>query len=164
MKCPNCDRYYHRNTWKCSDCGSVIEGGVVFVTGISGSGSAGKLKAVVNRAQKHNHSVRCHDVGDLMHEFARRDDPGIKWERILDSDSTSLRYLRRIAFERIRSEVLGNPKELHLINHHLSFRWHAYLTKGFEPFILDDFIPKIRCFINLIEDLPKIQERLAKTQ
>jgi hypothetical protein len=52
---------------------------------------------------------------------------------------------------------------LHLVDLHLSFRWKAYLTKGFEPYILSAFIPKVRCFINIIEDLPKIQHRLAQT-
>ncbi len=163
MKCRSCGELDSRNTWLCPKCGASIEGGVVFVTGISGSGVEQKLKEVVAAAEKHKHGVRIHDVGYLMYKHALQHDPDVKWDRILDASPRVLRLLRALAFQDISSAVTGHPEELHLIDLHLCFRWKAYLTKGFEPYILGGFVPHVRCFINIVEDLANIQERLEKT-
>ena len=164
MKCPECGHFERRNVWICSTCGKDMPGGAVFVTGISGSGAGGYLKEVVKEAKEHGHSVLYHDVGEIMHGHAKDViDPEIRWDRILDSEDTTLRLLRALAFQQLLYEVRLNPDTLHLIDLHLGFRWRAYLTKGFQPHILQRFVPYIRFFVNIIEDLAKIQERLRET-
>jgi hypothetical protein len=166
MKCPHCDKAHTNNTWKCAKCGKNIEGGVVFVTGISGSGTYEKLEEVASEVVKcggDGHPVKVHDVGSLMRKHAYQDDPNVGWDRILDASPRVLRLLRALAFQEISSEVASSPDILHMIDLHLCFRWKAYLTKGFEPSIINFFIPRVRCFINVVEDLATIQERLDHT-
>ena len=99
-----------------------------------------------------------------MHEYAKLHDPDIQWDRILDADDRAKRYLRALAFQKISYEVVSNPTSMHLIGLHISFRWQVgHITKGFEPHLLQPFSPYVRCFINVIDDLPKIQDRLYKT-
>jgi adenylate kinase len=166
MQCPHCKQTHTKNTWVCRACGKSIDGGVVFITGISGSCANEKLIEVVKEATQsegHSHAVKTHDVGTLMYEHALEDDPDVRWDRILDASPSVLRLLRALAFQDISREVASSPNDLHLIDIHLCFRWKAYLTKGFEPRIINSFIPNVRCFINVIEDLPKIQKRLQAT-
>jgi hypothetical protein len=96
-----------------------------------------------------------------MYKYARENDPGVVWERILDASPRILRLLRALAFQEISADVKSERDTVHIVDLHLCFRWKAYLTKGFEPYILNALRPYVRCFINIIEDLPKIQERLA---
>jgi len=165
MKCQSCERSHSRNLWSCPQCGSRMEGGVVFVTGISGSGIGEKLQEVVGvtQAAGHNHRARVHDVGEIMRQHALRNDPDVNWDRILDASPRVLRFLRALAFQEISYAVRSEPDVLHLVDLHLCFRWKAFLTKGFEPYILQGFIPHVRCFINIVEDLAQILERLAAT-
>lgn len=163
MRCPHCQRDEPRNLWVCPACRNRVEGGVVFVTGISGSGAGEKIREVATVAESHEHSVEIHDVGSIMHDFARLDDPGVNWGRILDASPKVLRLLRALAFQDIQHAIVSRPETLHIIDLHLTFRWKAYLTKGFEPYLIRAFAPYVRCFINVIEDLPKIQERLEST-
>lgn len=133
------------------------------MTGISGSGAGHYLREVATEAASpgHEHEVRVHDVGEVMQRAAEENDPNIRWDRILDADPKMLRFLRALAFERVTSAVLDEPNALHLVDLHLSFRWKACLTNGLEPHMLKAFVPYVRCFINLIEDLPRVRERLA---
>lgn len=166
MKCPQCSSFQRKNTWNCIDCGKPIDGGVVFITSISGSNSRNIIEEVVKEAKStgHEHDVIVHDVGELMHEYAKMIDPDIQWDRILDADDRAKRYLRALAFQKITYDVLSNLNSLHIIGLHISFRWQVgHITKGFEPQLLQPFHSHIRCFINIIEDLPKIQNRLSQT-
>lgn len=165
MECPECQESYTGNVWVCSECGARIEGGVVFVTGISGSDADRILKEVIGVAKSsdHEHPVSLHDVGALMKKQARKHDPTVVWDKILDASPRYLRLLRALAFQEIQFEIERNYTHLHIIDLHLSFRWKVYLTKGFEPYIIRGFLPHVRGFINVIEDLDLIQGRLAQT-
>ena len=163
MICPSCKAELRRNVWSCPECGKPLPGGVVFVTGISGSSVGATLGSVMKGAEAHGHRVRSHDVGSLMESHARENEPELSWDRILDASPRVLRYLRALALQDIIHAVSSDGESLHLVDLHLSFRWKAFLTRGFEPYLLRAFIPSTRCFINVVEDLPKIQDRLQKT-
>jgi hypothetical protein len=138
-------------------------GGVVFVTGISGSNVEGYIGKVLQEAQRHEHPARLHDIGKIMHDYARDDDPDVRWEWILDADERARRHLRSLAFQQVAYDVRMDPLSLHLVDLHLCFRWKAYLTRGFEPHLLERFAPYVRCFVNIVEDLPNVQESLRET-
>jgi len=121
------------------------------------------MRAVVDMARENGKEVVLFDVGETMREQARRTDPGVSWDRILDISPTALRLLRDSAFREIAHSIRSKPHVLHIVDMHLCFRWRAYLTKGFEPFTLRGFLRHARCFINVVEDLPRIQERLQAT-
>ena len=163
MDCKSCGRFWRRNLWKCPECGANIKGGIVFVTGISGSGVREVLKKVKQEAENHKHKVLLHDIGQIMRSHAHDDDPDVRWEKILDVDEKALRHLRALAFQDLTYGIKFNRDALHLVDLHLSFRWRAYLMKGFEPHIVDKFAPQVRCFINIVEDLSKIHQRLKDT-
>ena len=163
MICPNCHNNEPRNLWICPSCGKRIEGGVVFVTGISGSATHEVIKGVVEQAQLHDHAVKVHDIGQIMYEYAREDDPNVQWDWILNADERYRKMLRNCAFEAVANDLNANPTVLHFIDTHLSFRWHVYLTRGIEPHVLSRFAPFTRCFISVVEDITKVRERLAKT-
>jgi adenylate kinase len=149
--------------WKCPSCKGALEGGIVFVTGISGSGVDRYLTAVLREAEKHGHKAELHDIGHMMRKFAEDDDPDVRWEWILDADERALRNLRALAFQQLTYEIGSKPDALHVVDLHLSFRWKAYLMKEFEPHVLEEFRPLVRCFINVISDLPDVQGRLKRT-
>jgi adenylate kinase len=137
----------------------------VFVTGISGSGTGEYLQEVDAAAAGagHEHPVRLFDVGTEMHASAEEYSPGVQWDYILDADPKMLGLLRGLAFERLGHEIELNPETLFIVDLHLAFRWRAYLTQGFGPRVLQAFAPRVRCFINLVEDIHRVQERLAQT-
>jgi adenylate kinase len=163
MECPHCQKTIEHNSWTCTHCGSQVGGGIVFVTGISGSGTDRIMQTVVNMARDNGKDVILFDVGETMRKRAQRIDPGVAWDRILDVSPTALRLLRDSAFQEIADSIQAHPNILHIVDMHLCFRWKAYLTKGFEPFALRAFLRYARCFINIIEDLPKIERRLQGT-
>jgi len=165
LKCWSCGYESRANMWACPECGETLEGGVVFVTGISGSNSEDVVARVVGATQGagHEHEVLLHDVGAIMRTFAEENDPNVMWDRILDASPRVLRLLRALAFQKIEHDFELNRNALHIIDLHLCFRWTACLSKGFEPSMVRAFAPHVRLFINLIEDLDQIQERLAQT-
>ena len=163
MKCPHCKNYERSNLWRCPKCKKVIKGGVVFVTGISGTQTADFLKKTVEEAQKHSHKVELYDIGLIMKNNAVEDDPNVVWDRILDSNEKVRRHLRALAFKGLAFDIKSNPDTLFIVDLHLCFRWNPYLTKGFEPHVLKEFMPYVRCFINLVEDIDKVQNNLTKT-
>ena len=149
--------------WHCTKCGNEIKGGLVFVTGISGSGVEEHLRKVVEEAHRCGHPVEIFDIGKLMYEFALKDDPEVNWNMILNADEKTRRLLRMIAFKDLSSKMKENPETLYIVDLHLSFRWKPFLTKGFEPHILKEFLPWVRCFINIVEDIDKVQVSLSDT-
>jgi adenylate kinase len=165
MKCSVCGAVERRNRWICKVCGRATEGGVVFVTGISGSGVDKYLSKVVEEAQEqgHNHKVQVHDIGHIMQECALLDDPHVGWGNILNADKSVLRHLRARAFDRLRRSILDSPEVLHIVDIHLSFKWFSYLTPGFDFRLFIDLAPYTRCFVNIVEDLSKVQDNLRKT-
>lgn len=139
-------------------------GGVVFVTGISGTGTREYLDSVLELAAQHKHPAVRHDIGRIMYRQAEQEpNLNVAWERILDADQTALNLLRALAFQEVAQSVRSHPDALHLIDLHLSFRWRGYLTRGFEPHLLEEFRPLTRLFVNLIEDVTTVQERLRRT-
>ena len=135
----------------------------MFVTGISGSAVSDRVQEVVGEAKKHGHDVMVHDIGHIMYRYAKADDANVQWDWILNADEIVRRMLRTRAFEHVARELKEHPTTLHIVDTHLSFRWYVYPTKGIEPTVLRDFEPYVRCFINIIEDITKIQERLKET-
>jgi nucleoside 2-deoxyribosyltransferase len=63
----------------------------------------------------------------------------------------------------VTNECNKNLNKLHVIDLHLTFRWKAYLTKGFNPHILEPFRSYARLFINVVEDLTKVQNKLLES-
>jgi len=163
MLCPECGREESENVWVCPECGASIKGGVVFITGITGSNVNRILCEVVKLAEEHKHAVMVHDVGELMRRQAEQSPTPIEWDRILDAPPEILRLLRALAFADIEKKIVLHPTHLHIVDLHLSFRWYSYLTPGFEPYLIRGFIPYVRLLINVIEDLDRIQRRLEKT-
>lgn len=163
MQCSNCHQFERLNTWTCPNCNSAMSGGIVFVTGITGSQVGQYLERVVAEARKHQHEVRLHDIGEDMHNYAREDQPDVKWDRILDADEKLRGQLRLRAFDNLASDMNANREALHLVDLHLCFRWKAYLTKGLGAYHLKYFEPFVRCFVNIVEDISKVQDRLRKT-
>jgi hypothetical protein len=163
MKCQICGQSNRKSLWKCHDCGSKIEGGVVFVTGISGAQSEEYLTKVKNEALKHGHKVDVIDVGETMKRFAEEDDPDVQWDHILEAQESVVRNLRAQVFQDLVNKITSNPDTVFIVDLHLCFRWHPYLTKGFEPHILSKFMPYVRCFINLIPDISQVQDNLKET-
>lgn len=163
MQCGNCNDTVRNNTWKCPSCGADLPGGLVFVTGIPGSGTGEFLKKVESDAKAHGHDVEIFDVGETMHQFALEDGPNVKWSQILDADPILLRSLRNLACQDLRHKIEMHPEVLRIVDLHLSFRWKIFLTKGFEPHVISDFSKHIRLFVNLIADLSNVQEELALT-
>jgi nucleoside 2-deoxyribosyltransferase len=162
MKCEGCGIFHRKNIWHCPVCEKPLTGGVVFVTGISGTGSGDKMGKVMAAAHAngHDHQVRYHDVGNVMKGLARSVDPDVVWGRVLDTDPVALRYLRANALQNIKRDYADYPDYLHLIDIHLTFRWHPYTTPGLMPHELELFRPYVRCFIHMIGDLARIQEAL----
>jgi len=163
MRCPSCEAVIRNIFWKCPQCGGELQGGVLFVTGISGSEASDYVQKVVAEAANHKHLVTHHDIGTLMRKHAQKSYPELKWERILDASDSVLRLLRALAFQDVAHDLERRPDHLHIVDLHLSFRWKVYPTKGFEPQILEEFKPYVRAFVNIIEDIPKVQARLAST-
>ena len=163
MKCGSCGRLVRKNLWVCPECSAALKGGVVFVTAVSGSATGDYMGKVLQQANAHGHPSDLHDIGIEMRRHATEHEPDVQWDAILDADEGVRRYLRALAFKDLTHDIKMNPEVVHLVDLHLSFRWRAYLTKGFEPHILEQFVPYVRCFVNLIEDLPKIKERLSAT-
>lgn len=163
MICPNCEHENRKNTWTCGSCNRPLDGGLVIVTGISGTGSEEKLEEVRQLVEGHGHRVRIHDVGKIMRRHAVEADPDIEWDMILNVDPMALAYLRALAFQEVAHELRSEQSVLHVLDLHLSFRWRANLTKGIEPYMLRGFLPHVRCLVNLVQDLAAVQERLDKT-
>ncbi len=163
MRCVACGTDHHRNVWQCPDCETELVGGLVFVTGISGSGAGEYVKEIVTEAVAHKHEVRVYDVGAEMHRFARENNPGVQWDYILEADPRVLRLLQALAFQKLTNELSKNSDTLFVVDLHLAFRWRTHLMRGFGPRLLQAFAPQVRCFINLVEDIPRVQERLAET-
>jgi hypothetical protein len=162
MQCTKCGHIERGNSWHCSECGVEIPGGVIFVTGISGSGIRIFLDRMVENAEKHGHTTMRHDIGHIMHKHAEVDRLNVQWEKILDAEPIAFGLLRALAFQEVAYQVNSNPRTLHIIDLHLSFRWKAHLTQGFAPHILEPFRSHARLFINVLEDLVKVQERLME--
>jgi len=163
MLCPVCGREENENVWVCPECGASIKGGVVFVTGITGSDVNRILGEVAKLAEEHKHAVMVHDVGELMRCQAKQSRTLIEWDRILDASPKVLRLLRALAFADIENKIKQHPTHLHIVDLHLSFRWYAYLTPGFEPYLIRGFIPYVRLLINVVQDLDRIQRYLEGT-
>lgn len=165
MKCENksCGAFLSENFFNCPKCGAPLKGGIVFVTGISGSGTREYLDKVLKEAAEHGHLPVRHDIGHIMRRRAEKWQLDVDWDYILDIAPSALRALRGSAFEEVALQHELRPDELHLVDLHLSFRWRAYLTKGYKPRLLEEFKDHARLFINVIEDVAKIRERLSKT-
>lgn len=163
MKCSNCDNFERTNRLTCSNCGAKLEGGVIFCTGISGTDIRRYVAKVKNLAASGKKSLHIHNVGDMMKKEAISDDPDVNWDRILDGDDKALRLLRTGVFKDITYKIKDTPDDTHLIICHLSFRWRAYITRGFDSHILENLRTKIRFFATIIDDLDKIRDNLKRT-
>ena len=163
MQCGECKKTVRINAWKCPFCRADLTGGLVFVTGIPGSGTEEFLRKVESDAKAHGHDVEIFDVGETMHQFALKDDPDVKWNQILDADPILLRSLRNLACLELKHRIEMHPEVLRIVDLHLSFRWKIFLTKGFEPYVISEFSKHIRLFVNLFADLVNVQAELAST-
>lgn len=163
MLCPNCGYRDTENIWTCPQCGAHIPGGVVLVTGITGSNAAAILKEVAGDAKGHGHAVRVHDIGEIMKRHAEQNQAGVEWGHILDVSPRFLRLLRAFAFTEVERSIADHPQDLHIVDVHLCFRWYAYLTPGFKSYLIRAFMPRVRLLVNIIQDLDVVHEYLVKT-
>lgn len=163
MVCANCENNETGLSWVCANCGEELIGGVVLVTGISGSGVRKFLSKVIEKADEHGHPYMRHDIGHIMEKDASDSHAQVQWGKILDADEEALKLLRALSFREVAHQTALNPNHLHLVDLHLSFRWRPHLTKGFEPHIMDPFRSRVRLVVNALEDLMEVQERLSPT-
>lgn len=163
MECVSCENIISRNLNECPECGEELKGGVVFVTGISGSGVRAYLDKALKYAEEHGHEFVRHDIGHIMRRHADEHKLDVQWDRILDADERALMLLRALALQEVAYSRNMKPAHMHIVDLHLCFRWRAYLSKGFEPHTLEQFTPHARLFINIIEDLASVHGRLLTT-
>ena len=141
-----------------------MTGGIIFVSGISGTNIERFLDKVFKKSLLHGDNLVRHDIGELMYNKASSEHPDMKWEHMLDMNSVALNFLRSGTFDQTMNRVLAEPDKIHIIDMHLCFRWKNHLTSGFSPQIIKPFIPFVRFFVNLVEDVHTVQNTLKKTE
>ena len=98
-----------------------------------------------------------------MEETAREFDPGINWDRILDRPEEVLRFRRAFAFSQIVPKIQATSENVHLLACHLTFRWQAYLMRGFDPHLMSGFENHLRLFLTVVDDINDVHARLSQT-
>ncbi len=147
---------------KCEKCGKELTGGIIFSTAQSGTAQ----REYLNEVKKRIETVRkchLHDVALKMEQFAREFDPNINWDKVLDRPEEELRFRRAQTFGEIKSAITNAPHDIHIIACHLTFRWRAYLTRGFDPHLMTSIDQWLRLFITVIDGVDDVHKRMAAT-
>ncbi len=140
---------------------------IVVGTGITGAGRTALLKSVVEHALSKGRRIDLFDIGPRMFEKASSLRIKIPGDKILDLDSTTLRFLRAAVFEEIShslDEYRGEDKDL-FISLHMSFRWHKVILPAFDYYYLNQIKPDFyatiidsaACILKRIEESPDLQ-------
>ncbi len=122
------------------------------VTGQVGMNKRPYLEAVAEAADKTGHTIRVHNVGQMMYADAPDVTPG----RILNLSLSRLTALRRNVMNRIAAESKDEP---HLIiNTHGTFRWRHGLFSAFD---FDQTVSMgVELFICLVDNIEVVHHRL----
>lgn len=132
-------------------------------TGITGVGRTHYLMEVAEYSGLNNVPAKVIDVGPRMFEKASSLRIKIPEDKILDLDTTTLRFLRATVFEEITSNVdeyRGFDKDL-MISLHMSFRWSKVLMPAFDYYYLNRLKPDIYC--SLVDSVGNILRRMEDT-
>ncbi len=135
---------------------------IVVGTGITGVGRTHYLRSVAEYSRQNGISADVVDIGPRMFEKASSLRIKIPGDKILDLDTTTLRFLRATVFEEITSYVddyRGFDKDL-MISLHMSFRWSKVLMPAFDYYYLNKIKPDIYC--SLIDSVGNILRRLEE--
>lgn len=146
----------------CEKCGKPLSGGIIFSTGQSGTAQ----REYLDEVRKKVDTVGCchlHDVAVTMEQFAREFDPNINWDKVLDRPEEELRFRRAQAFGEIKPSIISAPNDVHIIACHLTFRWRAYLTRGFDPHLMTGIDQWLRLFVTVIDGVDDVHKRLTAT-
>jgi adenylate kinase len=87
----------------------------------------------------------------------------IPGDKILDLDSTTLRFLRAAVFEEIThnlDEYRGDKKDL-VISLHMSFRWKKAIMPAFDYYYLNQIKPDI--YVTIIDSVGNIMRRIGES-
>lgn len=138
---------------------AAVPSGTVVCTGISRTEKIPFLRDLALHGRERGAPVDVHDVGNML--LRKAEILGIPYrdEKILDAPEVTLKTLRAAVFE----EILKNRREdrLSLVSLHACFRWNGTLLSGFDPYYLHLLKPSL--FLTLVEDLEKIEARMAES-
>lgn len=136
---------------------------IIVGTGITGVGRSHYLNSVAEYSRQKGLSVDVVDIGPRMFEKASSLRIKIPGDKILDLDTTTLRFLRATVFEEITGtvdEYRGLDRDL-MISLHMSFRWSKVLMPAFDYYYLNKVRPDIYC--SLIDSVGNILRRMEDT-
>ncbi len=136
---------------------------IIVGTGITGVGRTHYLKEVAEYSRLNNVPADVIDIGPRMFEKASSLRIKIPGDKILDLDTTTLRFLRATVFEEITSNVEGYrgfDKDL-MISLHMSFRWNKVLMPAFDYYYLNKLKPDLYC--SLVDSVGNILRRIEDT-
>lgn len=136
---------------------------IIVGTGITGVGRTFYLNSVAEYSRQNGVPAEVVDIGPRMFEKASSLRIKIPGDKILDLDTTTLRFLRATVFEELTSYVddyKGFDRDL-LISLHMSFRWNKVLMPAFDYYYLNKIRPHIYC--SLIDSVSNILRRLEDT-
>lgn len=140
---------------------------IVVSTGITGVGRTSLLEGVREYALSLGRHINLVDIGPKMFEKALSLRIKIPGNKILDLDSSTLRFLRAAVFEEIShglDDYRGEDKDL-FISLHMSFRWHKVILPAFDYYYLNQINPdfyatiidSVGCILKRIEESPDLQ-------
>ncbi len=136
---------------------------IIVGTGITGVGRTHYLNGVAEYSRASGVDASVVDIGPRMFEKASSLRIKIPGDKILDLDTTTLRFLRATVFEEISGNIddyRGFDKDL-MISLHMSFRWNKVLMPAFDYYYLNRVKPDLYC--SLIDSVGNIIKRIEDT-
>jgi len=133
---------------------------IVIGTGITGVGRTKYLESVREYAIEKGFKMDLKDIGPMMFEKASSLRIKIPDDKILDLDSTTLRFLRAAVFEEIIHNVdmyKTGDRDL-IISLHMSFRWNKVLLPAFDYYYLNELGSQL--YVTLIDSIANIWRRI----
>ncbi|MGE5583966.1 MAG: AAA family ATPase [Bacillota bacterium] len=105
------------------------------------------------------------DVGNYMREIADQLQLGIPDDKILDAPETTLKVLRKLAFEHVISDLRnraesGQASQHAIVGLHATFRWRQRTMLGFDPDCVGELAPDI--FVTVVDDVRDVKARLDR--
>ncbi len=135
---------------------------IVIATGITGVGRTSHISHVYEHALAEDRHIDIEDIGPKMFEKASSLRIKIPNNKILDLDTTTLRFLRAAVFEEIShnlDEYRDGDKDL-IISLHMSFRWHKVLMPAFDYYYLNQIKPNF--YATIIDSVANIIKRIEE--
>ncbi len=134
----------------------------IFATGISGSNRSEYLRSVAEYAKRQGEDVTVYHLADYMKRHA--DDAGHKydWDKILQASQRERSLLVAGAMKDILAEIEGKKDETAVISSHARFYWKGATTLSNNHRWIQKIDPDM--FVTVIDHIPRITERLEKTE